>query len=165
MNFGGSLGYLWNSWIGAEFLAGFAPDFRFENNALFGAERPQVNSYMVNIIGAAPVGVEGHFQPFVSAGIGAMTLGSDQFNTLGTDEFGNQVQNTLQPDDARFGGNLGAGFMAFGGNWGFRGDVRYFRAFDDASIASTGNAAQDALNHVLPGLDFWRANIGLALRW
>jgi hypothetical protein len=166
VNFGGSIGYLWNSWVGAEFLAGFAPDFRLSNThaLLFGSERPEVNSYMVNVMGAAPAGIEGHVQPFASAGVGAITLGSNQLNNL-TGDTNNAVTNTVQPDDTRFGGNIGGGVMVFGGNWGVRGDVRYFRAFSDNNITSTGNAQQDALNTVLPGLNFWRANIGLALRW
>jgi hypothetical protein len=161
VNFGGSLGYLYRGAIGAEFLAGFAPDFRLRNNLVFGSERPQVNSYMFNLMGAVPFGGDERVQPFVSAGLGAITLGSNHFNNDDPDV----SENTLDPDDAHFGGNIGGGIMAFMGNWGVRGDVRYFRAFKGDALTPTGNPPQDALNNVLPGLDFWRATIGVAARW
>src|SRR5262245_56376096 len=68
LNFGGSLGYLYKGAVGAEFLAGFAPDFEL-NTLLLGSERPQINSYMFNVVGAAPIGVDARFQPFFSAGL------------------------------------------------------------------------------------------------
>jgi hypothetical protein len=158
MNFGGSIGYLYKGAFGAEFLAGFAPDFEL-NSLVLGTERPQVNSYMFNLIGAAPFGSDARIAPFFSAGLGAITLGSNQFNDADPQE------NTLDPDDSRLGGNVGGGIMAYMGNVGIRGDVRYFRAFERDSITPTGNPQQDALNTLLPGLDFWRANIGLSFRW
>src|SRR5262245_64387012 len=42
LDFGGSVGYLWNKAVGAEFLAGFTPNFHLKNNILLG-EQPQVN--------------------------------------------------------------------------------------------------------------------------
>jgi hypothetical protein len=158
MNFGGSIGYLYKGAFGAEFLAGFAPDFEL-NNLVLGTERPQVNSYMFNLIGAAPFGGDARIAPFFSAGLGTITLGSNQLNDDDPQE------NTLDPDDSRLGGNVGGGIMAYMGNVGIRGDVRYFRAFTGDPITPTGNPQQDALNSLLPGLDFWRANIGLSFRW
>ena len=59
--------------------------------------------------------------------------------------------------------------MGFAGNWGFRGDLRYFHAFDrgDNSISTTTatTANGSTSNESLPGLNFWRANIGVAFRW
>lgn len=59
------------------------------------------------------------------------------------------------------------------GQWGFRADVRYFRALNNdvtnATGLTTGSGSQTGPNgvfgSVLPGLDFWRANVGLAFRW
>jgi hypothetical protein len=158
VNFGGSIGYLYKGAFGAEFLAGFAPDFEL-NNLVLGTERPQVNSYMFNLIGAAPLGGDARIAPFFSAGLGAITLGSNQLNDDDPQE------NTLDPDDSRLGGNVGGGIMAYMGKVGIRGDVRYFRAFTGDPIEPTGNPQQDALNSLLPGLDFWRANVGLSFRW
>jgi len=164
-DFGGSLGYSWRNWVGAEFLAGFTPNFEVQNLALFAGEKPQVNSYMFNAIGSASLGPDGNFQPFISGGFGAVTLRSNLLNN----DTGNAVSNVFAPDDTRPGGNIGAGIMAFMGAWGIRGDVRYFRAFntDEVSTSTSVNGTPAAIvgSSVLPGLDFWRANIGLAVRW
>src|SRR5262249_9023156 len=58
LDFGGSFGYLWNKKVGAEFLAGFTPNFHLKNTILRG-EQPQVNSYMFNAMGAIPIGSAG----------------------------------------------------------------------------------------------------------
>jgi hypothetical protein len=158
LDFGGAVGYMWRKSVGAEFLAGFTPNFELHSNVLFG-ERPQVNSYMANVIGAIPLGSEGQWQPFISGGLGALTLRSDVLSGSNT---GDVVNQTLNPNDTQFGGNIGGGVMGFTGSWGFRADVRYFRGF-------TSNDAVDAANpiadNILSGLDFWRANIGVAVRW
>ena len=85
-------------------------------------------------------------------------------------QINNEFNENFASDDTQLGGNIGFGIMAFAENVGIRADVRYFKAFGD-------NALEDALNlnpstfedsspiNILPGLDFWRANIGLAFRW
>lgn len=158
-DYGGSIGYLWRSSVGAEFLAGFTPNFRLQDNALLNDE-PQVNSYMANAIGAIPIGADAQWQPFVSGGLGTLTLGSSLVDT-GDDTGAGGATNTFEPDDTRFGGNIGVGVMGFAGNWGFRGDVRYFRAFS----VDDNSDSEGPVQNILPGLDFWRANIGVALRW
>ena len=163
VDFGGALGYT-SGWFGAEFLAGFTPNFQI-SNTLF-VDEPQVNSYMFNLMAGVPMGSEKNWQPFVSGGIGTLTLRSDDISGEGDNEF----NENFASDDTQFGGNIGFGVMGFAQNVGIRADVRYFRAFGD-------NALEDALNldpgtfdddsriNILPGLDFWRANIGLAFRW
>lgn len=162
-DFGGSLGYMWSDSVGAEFLAGFTPNFQLQNGLLLG-DRPQVNSYMINAIAGVPIGSDHQFQPFVSGGIGAITLRTDVLNNT----TGNDVSNTFRPDATRLGGNIGGGFMTYAGNWGIRGDVRYFRAFSSNNLSTTSGttpAASAVADALLPGLDFWRANIGVAVRW
>lgn len=171
-SYGGSVGYLWRSALGAEFLAGFTPDFSPSNNALFGSVRPDVNSYMVNLMGAVPIGTESRFQPFISGGLGAIQMRTNELSGLtGTGAATNAGGMNSQ---SQFGGNIGGGVMAFAGNWGVRGDIRYFRAFNNNNVTNntgltTGNGSDTGSNgvfgSVLPGLDFWRANIGLAVRW
>jgi hypothetical protein len=163
VDFGGALGYT-SGWFGAEFLAGFTPNFQIRNR-LF-ADEPQVNSYMFNLMAGVPMGREKNWQPFVSGGIGALTLRSDDLSG----DINNEFNENFASDDTQFGGNVGFGIMGFASNVGVRADVRYFRAFGD-------NALENALNlnpatfddsspiSILPGLDFWRANIGLAFRW
>jgi hypothetical protein len=155
-DFGGSLGYMFKSAIGAEFLAGFAPNFDMQSPVLL-ADQPEINSYMVNAIGSVPLGADGQWQPYVSGGFGAITLRSDVLGGAAN----NAVSATFNPDDTRFGGDIGAGVMGFVGGWGIRGDVRYFRASSGNDITSDNPLASSLLS----GLDFWRANIGVAVRW
>jgi hypothetical protein len=141
VTFGGSLSWLWNRMIGAEFIAGFAPDQTIAPG--FGEAR--VNSYMVNAIAAAPLGYEGQWQPFVSGGLGALTLDSGEF----LDGADTDITET------ELASNIGVGLMAFADRWGFRGDVRYF--------AQLGDAGTDTV--LLNDADFWRANVGVGYRW
>jgi hypothetical protein len=164
-DFGFSLGYLWRSVAGAEFLAGFTPNFEVQNNFanINNGDRPQVNSYMFNAMGAIPLGAEAQWQPFVSGGFGAITLRADESGANDS-----AVTNFFAEDETRAGGNIGVGLMGFAGNWGFRGDVRYFHAFDrgdDNTSTAGGTTASESSNESLPGLNFWRANIGVAFRW
>jgi Outer membrane protein beta-barrel domain len=157
LDFGGGVGYMWKKALGAEFLAGFTPNFRTNSNVLFG-ERPQVNSYMFNAIGAIPVGSNGAWQPFLSGGFGALTLRSDVLSGTGN----NTIDQTFSPDDTQFGGNIGGGIMGYAGNVGIRADVRYFHGFKSNDAVDANNPVAD---NILSGLDFWRANIGVAVRW
>jgi hypothetical protein len=164
MNFGGTLGYS-NGWFGGEFLADFTPNFDIRNNFL--GEMPQVNSYMFNLIGSVPGGRIAQFRPYVSGGLGMVTLRSDVISGNTT-----ALNEQTHPSDTQAGANFGFGAMGFGGNWGIRGDVRYFRAFRDDQLQTVvgttdqNRTPQEQLaNVMLSGLDFWRANIGLAFRW
>jgi hypothetical protein len=168
IDFGGALGYT-NGWIGAELLAGFTPNFQLRNNIL--VEEPQINSYMANLVAAVPLGFEGRWQPFVSGGIGALTLRSD---VLSADD--DAIDETFDPDDTQLGANIGFGVMGFGGNVGIRADVRYFRGFADSAVEDAlgldpgtidpnSTPGGQLASSILSGLDFWRANIGLAFRW
>src|SRR5262245_24744242 len=117
--FGGSIGYLWNSKYGAEFDTGFAPNFELQSRFFGLGITPQINTYMANAIAAFPLGADAKWQPYVSGGGGAISLLS------GTD---GEAANFLNPNDTKFGGNVGGGVMGFAGNWGFKADVRYYRA-------------------------------------
>lgn len=120
-NVGGSLAYLWNKQWGAELDLGFTPKFQLQNNFFGLGVQPQVNSYMANAIWAKAFGSEGQWRPFISGGAGALSLRSGITNVPALTE-------SFDPNDTRFGGNIGGGFMGFSGNWGFKADVRYYRA-------------------------------------
>jgi hypothetical protein len=163
VDFGGALGYT-SGWFGAEFLAGFTPNFQIRNR-LF-VDEPQVNSYMFNLMAGVPIGPSKNWQPFVSGGIGALTLRSDDL----TGDISNDFEENFRSDDSQFGGNIGFGVMGFAQNVGIRADVRYFRAFGDNALENAldlnpGTFDDNSPINILPGLDFWRANIGLAFRW
>jgi hypothetical protein len=165
VDFGGALGYT-SGWFGAEFLAGFTPNFQLRNNIFVG--EPQVNSYMFNLMAGVPMGSEKSWQPFVSGGLGALTLRSDTLN--------DDVGDAFDADDSQLGANIGFGVMGFADNVGIRADVRYFRGFSDdavedalnldpGTIDDDNNGPSQSASGILSGLDFWRANIGLAFRW
>ena len=159
VDFGGQVGYLYRGFIGGEFLADFAPRFNMTNAFL--ADRPNVNAYMANVIIAAPLGSEAAIQPYVSAGLGGVQLRS---NMLAFANVPGSAQT--EANQTRGGGDIGFGVMGFAGNVGIRGDVRYFRAFNNNTVTTTGSTAADAFaQNLLSGLDFWRANIGIAVRW
>jgi len=156
VDFGGTIGYLWRGVFGGEFQANFAPQFELPpaRRALLLGEKPWINSYMANAIAAIPVGTESRFQPYVSGGLGVLTLQSDVL----------PGQSGVDPDDSRFGGNIGAGVMAFWGPAGIRGDVRYFGGFDK-DVNPEDELPERIGTQVLSNLNFWRANIGVAFRW
>jgi len=160
VDFGGQLGYLYRGVIGGEFIADFAPSFNLTNAFL--ADRPNVNAYMANVLVSVPMGGDHQIQPYVSAGFGGVQLRS---NMLALAAVPTSAQTSA--NDVRGGGDIGFGVMGFAGNVGIRGDVRYFRAFTNSNAAiGTGSTAADAFaQNLLSGLDFWRANIGIAVRW
>jgi len=195
MEGGVTVAYLWKQKLGAEFEAGFTPNFQLQSNFFGLGVKPEVNSYMANAMWSMPYNA-GRLQPFVSGGIGAIELRSG-LSTTGS------AITTASPNDSRFGGNIGAGLMSFAGNWGFKADVRYYRASGvynttsssatSASASATGptpapppggygattatapaagaastvdpSATTSVASAALSGLHFWRANIGLAVRW
>jgi len=160
VDFGGQVGYLYRGVIGGEFIADFAPRFNLTNAFL--ADRPNVNAYMANVLVSVPVGADHQIQPYLSAGFGGVQLHS---NMLALASVPTSAQTSA--NDVRGGGDIGFGVMGFAGNVGIRGDVRYFRAFtNDNAAIGTGSTAADAFaQNLLSGLDFWRANIGIAVRW
>ena len=52
-------------------------------------------------------------------------------------------------------------------NWGFRGDVRYFKTgSNNTDVFDLNNIDGDVFTRVeLSGMSFWKANAGIAFRW
>src|SRR5262249_56358211 len=98
--FGGQIGYMWRNKIGGEFLASFAPSVGFNN--VFLADSPQVNTYMGNVIGAAPFGSHRQFRPYISAGLGLIALRTTVFTSV-------KGNDTLSTNDSRLGSNICGG--------------------------------------------------------
>ncbi len=161
VDFGGQVGYLYKGIVGGELLADFAPTFEINNAFL--ADRPFVNAYMANAIFAVPIGHETQIQPYVSGGVGAVQLWSNMLNTTAV-----PVSGQTSVNETKGGSDIGFGILGFAGNIGVRGDVRYFRAFTSSTpaVPGAGTTVGDAFGqNLLSGLDFWRANIGIAVRW
>jgi len=161
--FGGNIGYTWNRMFGVEFLADFTPSFGISNNFnIADANRlvddPRVSTYMFNAIAGVPISA-GRFEPYVSGGLGGVTLAADVLDNV-LDPNGPSSRSSL----TRFGGNIGGGVYTFAGNVGFRADVRYIRASTDNNQRSTIVADRIA-EDLLGGLSVWRANVGIAFRW
>jgi opacity protein-like surface antigen len=173
--FSGQIGYLWN-YVGIEGLFDFTPSVDVTRLEF---EEPSANSYMANLLVAIPTGRQRRFQPYLSGGLGAISMSASGQNIF----LGETLTDVDFPaaSQTRFGWNLGIGASAFGaGAFGIRGDVRYFRAGSSSSsdIFDSDDVFEDALDGVLEpgnadvltrqllsGLAYWRANLGLALRW
>jgi len=158
VDFGGQLGYLYRGVVGGEFVADFAPEFNM-NNALL-ADAPNVNAYMANAVVAVPLGGSHQVQPYVSGGAGAIQLRSNVLSVASTPTSSQSAAN-----QTKAGGDIGVGVMGFAGNFGVRGDVRYYRAFESDLATNASTTADFFAQSLLSGLRFWRANIGLAVRW
>jgi opacity protein-like surface antigen len=144
--------------LGAEVLADFAPKYKIESLAL--SEHPEVNSYMANAIGIWSTRYQDHFQPYLSGGVGGIQMHASVLpaNALITSTADVKVSDMI------FGWDIGAGAYAFAGrSVGLRADVRWFKAADNNSFV--GTPAENITHALLSGIDFWRANIGVAVRW
>jgi opacity protein-like surface antigen len=174
VNFGGQVAYLGGGVIGGEFLADFSPRLGTFNNALF-AQAPDVNSYMFNLIAVAPFGHAHSFNPYFSGGIGAVTLHSTIFTSDPTvtphtnDINGISAIATESVSGSRFGWDLGGGVMAWSErNWGFRGDVRYYKTgANNTDVFDPNNIGDGSVfsRVELSGISFWKANAGIAFRF
>jgi opacity protein-like surface antigen len=172
LTFGGEAGYLWHGLVGGEVLTDFAPTFKLNNPTVnlgtsqltLLSDTPKVFSYMANAVGALPLGTEGQFQPFVSGGIGAITLRSSVCNPFCVTNpidgisplFATNIEN-----HTRFAWDVGGGVMYYAGRVGVRGDIRWYRASTDNNLSAASTVTQQLVS----GLDFWRANIGVTFQW
>lgn len=172
-NFGAQVAYLGRGVVGGEFLADFSPGDGSFNNVLFESS-PNVNSYMFNLIAVAPFGHAHSYDPYVSGGIGAVTLNSTIFTvnpilTAAATPIQSVEIGTQSASGSRFGWDLGGGVMAWSErSWGFRGDVRYYRTTSNNNdILDLNNIGDGSIfsRVELSGISFWKANAGLAFRW
>jgi hypothetical protein len=167
-NWGGQVAYLGRGVIGGEFLADFSPGDGSFNNVLF-QQSPSLNSYMFNAIGVAPFGHAHSFDPYVSGGVGWVTMRGDIFTLDPTRVSNVSTIATESISGSKFGWDIGFGGMAWSEkNWGFRGDVRYFKTGtnnnDVFDLNNIGNG-DDFTRVELSGISFWKANAGLSFRW
>ena len=143
---GVSTTWLTDSVLGAEVDFGYAPRFFASNQSL---DRPGSNvmSLTGNVLLTVPVSVtRDSLRPYISGGMGMLHAGVDDFAGLGTID-----------------GNLLA-LSVGGGAIGFlnsRAGVR----FDLRHIRSTTRALDNSTNLTEPRLGFWRATIGVAIRY
>jgi len=174
--FSGQIGYMWNH-VGLEGLFDFTPSVDITRLEF---EDPSANSYMANVIAAIPTGRERMFAPYVSGGLGVISMSTNVQNIFFPGVLADAV-DFPGASQSRFGWNLGIGASAFGaGAFGVRGDVRYFRAGSNtvSDALNSDDVLEDALDGILEdatadrltrellsGIAYWRANLGLAFRW
>jgi hypothetical protein len=164
---GAQLARFWGGYLGAELIADFGVS---QTTSRFLSTDPNLNSYMLNAIVKAPFGGVGRFEPYISGGLGAISMRSSTFTVVGSTTItGNLVPtlSTVNTTQTKFGTDIGAGFFAFANKWGIRGDVRHYRAstFDQDKLQNGPTFADDYTQSLLSGLTFWRANLGVAYRW
>ena len=147
VDFGATVGWLGDNNVGFEVDFGFSPNFFQDTagDADFDFGDSNVTTLMGNVlIGAS--GAQG-VRPYASGGVGLIRSHIDAgtfFDELDTNDFG---------------GNIGGGIQGyFNENVGIRGDIRYFRSFQD-------NEPDDEFDLALSSFDFWRGTVGVTFRW
>jgi len=138
---------------GVDIDFGYAPNF-YGNTDPFGDLDGKLNitTLMFNIRfgGGAKQGAT----PFVSGGAGLMRAA--------VTSPGNLFDNVARND---FALNVGGGIQAnFNDHLGLRGDIRYFRSLQGEPGAD-GGIIIDPRDFDLGDFDFWRATVGLSLRF
>ena len=139
LHYGVALDWLSSSGIGFEVDFGYSPTF-FEpgdDEFLEFESDGNITTLMGNVVFGGLSGL------YVSGGLGLMRSNIQSIGGLFEDV-----------SDNGFGWNAGGGLRIGGDKFAVRGDLRYFRQFDDLGSI-------DDLNIELGGLSFWRAAAGL----
>jgi Outer membrane protein beta-barrel domain len=153
LTYGVSLGWMGAGIIGWEADLAYTPEF-FEGDDddadLLNTGDSNVTSIMGNVLIGIPIGGQtgGGVRPYFAGGAGLLqTRVEDVDDAL------------FDVDNNDFGINVGGGVMGFmTDNVGFRGDLRYFRAFGE----DEGNDQPDL---DFSDFDYWRGTVGVTFRW
>ncbi len=146
---GGALTFMGAGIFGVELEAAYAPSF-FDTTEFNFIDSDNVVTAMGNLIVGIPIGGTGGagVKPYVTGGVGLMRT---NVNTVGG------TFSSVSNSD--FGVNVGGGIIGFvGGNFGLRGDVRYFRSLSDPDEDLEFDIG-------LGDFDFWRGTFGLVFRF
>lgn len=145
-NFGASLGWMGGGVFGFESDFGYSPDFYGKTDT--GGSRAITATG--NLLLGVPFGGQKGFgvRPYALVGAGVLNSGSD----FGT--------SAIDIGDTSLTWSAGGGVMVFfSTRVGVRGDVRYFRTFNDLEIAGIPVAQSTGK------VDFTRGSLGLILRF
>ena len=145
-NFGASFGYMGAGILGFETDFGYSPNFYGETDT----GGSHAFTATGNLIVGVPFGGQQGFgvRPYALVGAGILNSGAD---------FGG---GTIDIGDTNMTWSAGGGVMLFfGTRAGIRGDVRYFRTFDDLEILGIPIAQSTGK------VDFTRGSLGLVLRF
>ena len=145
-NYGVSIGWMGGGIFGAETDISYSPDF-FGKSDVGGSS---LLTFMGNLMIGVPFGGQSGFgiRPYGVAGVGLVRSDVDSFGDV------------LSVEENQFGWNFGGGVvMFFGNHFGVRGDIRYFRAFDELDFSDFD------LEDPVSTLDFTRGSIGVVFRF
>ena len=135
--------------LGLEFEAARTPLGLLDNVDIVDVDT-DITTYMGNLVLRAPIG---RVQPYGSAGVGVVRAsGSVKIPGLGT---------VIEANARDIGWNVGGGVYLFPAKHiGIRGDLRRFQTGDVTweEIANLGDLP-------LPKFDFWRASIGVTVKF
>jgi hypothetical protein len=141
LHYGASLTWLGDGGLGFEVDLGYAPTF-FEpgEDEFFELDSEgSVTTLMGNLVlGATGGGVK----PYVSGGLGLMRSRIESPSEL------------FDFSDNGWGVNVGGGLRVGSGNFGVRGDLRYFRQLSDLGFIN---------DFELGDFSFWRGTVGLSI--
>ena len=141
--YGGAVGFLGGGLFGFEAEFGYVKDYFGPGTTAADFASNKLQSLSGNLILAFP---SGPFRPYGTAGLGL--LRPELTDRTGFVE--------LKQD--KFAYNIGGGiFLGLGDHLALRGDLRYFRAFNDLESGVTSVS--------LGSLDYWRGVGGLTIRF
>jgi len=146
LNVGVAAGWMGGGVFGVEEDFSWAPNFFGSGGATI--DNTRVITLMTNLIAGVPVGGQkgGGVRPYVSAGVGLIN------------QHVSSVGSTGGFSENDFGFDLGAGVMGyFADHVGLRGDVRYFRSFQNTET----NVVGLEVGHFA----FYRASVGVLFRF
>jgi opacity protein-like surface antigen len=148
--YGASIGWMGAGILGWEADLSYTPEFFEGDDSDFDfTDTNNVVTWMGNVIVGIPIGGQtgGGFRPYVGAGLGVLQTNVGDDNDL------------FNVNNDEFGFNLGFGAMGFmTDHIGFRGDIRYFRSFEDPDPDNEFDIAAG-------NFDYWRGTAGLTFRW
>lgn len=108
---------------------------------------------MANLMVRFPTGP---VQPYASAGVGVIRVSAD----LDVPFFGEVFDVNAQNLGTNYGGGI---YLLPSPNIGIRGDFRYFRTIGDLDWDDFSDFDLDDLP--MPAIDFWRATVGVTIRF
>ena len=145
-NWGVSLSFMGAGVIGIEADFSYTPDF-YGKSDLGGSS---VLTGMGNLVVGVPFGGQTGFgvRPYGVGGVGVIR---SDVSSLG---------DPLEVEENQFGWNFGGGVMIFfGRHAGIRGDIRYFRAFEELEFLGVGGGVEAGT------VDFTRGSLGFIFRF
>ena len=148
--YGVSLGWMGAGIVGWEADLSFTPEFFEQKDGAFDLDGgSNVVTAMGNVLVGIPIGGArgAGLRPYITGGLGLLQKEA------------RSTRSAFDIDNNEFGFNIGAGaFGFFNDHVGIRGDLRYFRSFEDPREDNEFDIGVGNFN-------YWRGTGGLTFRW